>query len=143
SHEPQVLSDGWQARVEVPSPEPWQILVVEPASANAAKVWAAEVEAEDSGFFDKRSVILRSRTPGAAIHYTTDNSEPTAKSPRYVRPLEIKDTTTLRARVFADGQASLVSSFTFTKRPANHIAADGLPAFIHRLIAGEFDELLT
>jgi len=126
--EPEILSDGRQARVEVPSPEPWQMLVVEPASPNAAKVWAAEAEVEDFGFFDKRSVILRGRTPGVAIHYTTDNSEPTVKSPRCVRPLEIENTTTLRARVFAGGQASLVSTFTFTKRPANNIATATAPA---------------
>ena len=42
--------------------------------------------------------------------------------------MEIKDTTTLRARVFAGGQASLVSTFTFTKRPANNIAAATAPA---------------
>ena len=121
SHEPQVLSDGWQARVEVPSPEPWAMLVVEPATANTAKVWAPEAETEDFGFFDQRSVALRSRTAGAAIHFTTDGSEPTAQSPRYTRPLVFKDTTTLRTRAIADGKASPVSVFTFTKRAANHL----------------------
>ena len=33
--EPQVLSDGYQARVELPSPEPWAMLIAEPASAKA------------------------------------------------------------------------------------------------------------
>jgi len=100
-HEPQVLSDGWQARVEVPSPEPWALLIVEPATANAAKVWAPEATTEDFGFFDQRSVALRSRTAGAAIHFTTDGSEPTDRSPRYTRPLAFTDTTTLRALAIA------------------------------------------
>jgi len=120
-HEPQVLSDGWQARVEVPSPEPWALLIVEPATANAAKVWAPEATTEDFGFFDQRSVALRSRTAGAAIHFTTDGSEPTDRSPRYTRPLAFTDTTTLRALAIADGKVSPVSVFAFTKRAANHL----------------------
>lgn len=121
SHEPQLLSDGWQARVAVPSPEPWAMLIVEPASGNTAKVWAPEAETEDFGFFDQRTVGLRSRTAGVAIHFTTDGSEATAQSPRYSRPLVFKDTTTLRACAVVDGKASPVSVFTFTKRAANHL----------------------
>jgi hypothetical protein len=126
--DPEILSDGWQARVELPSPAPWAMLVVEPASPDATDIWTAEVETEDFGFFDQRSVVLRTRTPGAAIHYTLDDTEPTTSSPRYVRALEIQKTTILRARVFAGGRASRVSSFTFTQRPANHLATTAPPA---------------
>ena len=127
--EPVVLSDGWQARVEVSSPEPWAMLVVEPASAKAPQVWAAEIETEEFGFFDKRTAVLQSRTPGAEIHYTTDGSKPTQKSPRYVKPVEITKNTTLTAQVFAGSQASAISTFVFTKQPANkqHSAAASAP----------------
>ncbi|HEY5255083.1 MAG TPA: chitobiase/beta-hexosaminidase C-terminal domain-containing protein [Acidobacteriaceae bacterium] len=36
------------------------------------------------------AVILRSETPGASIHFTTDSSEPTADSPVYAAPIMIK-----------------------------------------------------
>lgn len=124
SNEPQVLSDGWQARVELPSPGPWSMLIVEPATAIAAKVWAPEAETENFGFFEQRTVALRSRTAGAAIHFTTDGTEPTAKSSRYTRPLAFSATTTLRTRAIADGTASPVSLFTFTKHAANHLTPD-------------------
>jgi len=123
SHEPQVLSDGWQARVEVPSPEPWAMLIAEPASTNTATVWAPEAETEDFGFFEQRTVALRSRTTGAVIHFTTEGSEPTVQSPRYQRPIEITSDMTLKARAFSGGQASPVSVFVFAKQPANNLAA--------------------
>ena len=136
--EPQVISDGWQARVELPAPEPWGMLIAEPASANAAKVWAPEVETEDFGFFDQRSVTLRSRTPGAAIHFTTDVSEPSLKSPRYERPIEITRDTTLKARAFSGDQASPVSVFVFAKQPANNLAAaaKSMPGLSYELRRG-------
>ena len=120
--EPQVISDGWQARVELPAPEPWAMLIAEAATPNTAKVWAPEVETESMGFFDRRSVALRSRTTGASIHYTTDGSEPSLQSPQYERPIEISRETTLKARAYSGGQASPVSVFVFAKQPANNLA---------------------
>jgi hypothetical protein len=111
--EPKILSDGWQAQVEVPAPDPWSILIAEPATSKGPQVWAAEVETEDFGFFDKRTAVLHSRTPGAEIHYTTDGTEPTQKSPRYEKPIEMTKTTTLRTQVFQGAQASKLSSFVF------------------------------
>lgn len=46
---------------------------------------------------------------GAAVHYTTDGSTPTASSPRYSQPFPCADTGTLRmVTVAPDGHASLV-----------------------------------
>ncbi|MDE6768148.1 MAG: chitobiase/beta-hexosaminidase C-terminal domain-containing protein, partial [Muribaculaceae bacterium] len=42
-------------------------------------------------------------TEGASIHYTTDGSEPTEKSPLYSEPVEIVSNGTFRARAFVDG----------------------------------------
>jgi hypothetical protein len=42
---------------------------------------------------------------GTEIRYTTDGSEPTAQSERYVEPLEIAQTLTLRAATFRRGKA--------------------------------------
>jgi hypothetical protein len=121
--EPEVISDGFQARVELPSPAPLQIVIAEPASPSSPKVWAPEVDTESFRFFDRRHAALRSRTPGAVIHFTTDNSEPGVQSPRYERPIEITGDTTLKARAFSNGQASPVSVFRFGKQPANHLTA--------------------
>lgn len=50
SQEPRVLSEGFQARVELPSPAPWQIVIAEPASPTAAKVWAPRSRPRTSAF---------------------------------------------------------------------------------------------
>jgi len=135
--EPQVLSDGFQARVELPSPAPWQIITGEPATPSVAKVWAPEVETEDFHFFHTRHAVLRSRTMGAAIHFTTDGSEPTVQSACYERPIEITSDTTLKARAFSGGQASRVSVFVFAKQPANNLAAvSTMPGLTYELRRG-------
>jgi hypothetical protein len=42
---------------------------------------------------------------GSEIRYTTDGSEPTAQSPLYTAPLEVGQTTTLKATAFRKGKA--------------------------------------
>jgi hypothetical protein len=45
------------------------------------------------GVFDgDTAVVLRSATPGSAIHFTVDNSEPVADSPVYTAPIMVKGT---------------------------------------------------
>lgn len=48
-------------------------------------------------------LTLHTRTPGAAIHYTTDGTTPTALSPRYNPPAELDPAGGLRAVAFAAG----------------------------------------
>jgi nicotinamidase-related amidase len=55
---------------------------------------------------------------GDEIRYTTDGSEPTAKSPRYTAPLKIGQTQTLCAAAFRKGkQTSLPSSAFYVRLP--------------------------
>jgi hypothetical protein len=117
--EPTILSDGFQTRVDVPVPDYWSILVVEPSTAVANIPWAPEVTTESLEFFDSRSVVLRSRTPGSNIRYTLDGTTPTESSPSYVQPIVVSSSGSLKARAFVDGTGSPVSEFALTKLPSN------------------------
>ena len=48
-------------------------------------------------------VVLRSAAPFAEIHYTLDNSEPAASSPRYEGPITLNGSSTIKAGLFRDG----------------------------------------
>ena len=54
-------------------------------------------------FKETMRVVLSQPEKGAEIHYTLDGSLPGKSSPVYREPIEIKEPTTLRARVFKDG----------------------------------------
>ena len=65
--------------------------------------------------------------PNAAIHYTLDQSEPTASSPKYSAPLTITNSAHLKARAYANGKAVSLSTHAFFARqnpepPAPQIA---------------------
>ena len=51
---------------------------------------------------DKTSLMMTCETPGAAIRYTTDGSEPNAESALYEGPVELTENCVFRARSFAD-----------------------------------------
>ena len=74
-------------------------------------------------------VLLRSVTTGAAIHYTTDNSTPTASSPLYTGPITLSTLpATVKAVAIKDGASSAVSTFEYTQARAGAITcnrADG------------------
>jgi len=56
---------------------------------------------------------------GATVHYTTDGSVPTRRSAVYASPLELSETTTIRAAAFRNGkQVSLPSEAYFVKLSA-------------------------
>ncbi len=62
-----------------------------------------------------QAVTITSTTPGAAIHYTTDGSTPTAASTLYGGPVDVSATTTLRAIATAAGYAdSAVGTAAYT-----------------------------
>lgn len=62
-----------------------------------------------------QSVSISCTTSGAAIHYTTNGSEPTASSPTYSSPISVATTTTLKAKGFKDGWTpSATASATYT-----------------------------
>jgi hypothetical protein len=58
----------------------------------------------DHTFIDSTVVAMMSTLSGLTIHYTLDGSEPSLKSPVYMRPFEIRKNTTLKA--FAIGKES-------------------------------------
>ncbi|MEM7040247.1 MAG: GH92 family glycosyl hydrolase, partial [Bacteroidota bacterium] len=60
----------------------------------AAVPW---LEAESQTFTDQMSVKIRHFDPQIRLHFTTDGSEPTTASPVYTEPLQIDQTTTIRA----------------------------------------------
>lgn len=66
-------------------------------------------------FFDKAILRITSKLE---IRYTTDGSEPTIRSERYVEPLTVQKSSVVKARAFYGGKAvSTVSSLTVTKMP--------------------------
>jgi len=62
-------------------------------------------------------ISISCSTEGAAIHYTTDGTEPTASSPVYNAPIVAKDNFTLKAFAVAEG-----------KRPSPVVTADYIVA---------------
>ncbi len=54
-------------------------------------------------FENETEVSLSCKTPGAAIHYTLDGSEPTEDSPLYENPFILTESCAIRARAFKKG----------------------------------------
>ncbi|HQB41190.1 MAG: SUMF1/EgtB/PvdO family nonheme iron enzyme [Candidatus Cloacimonadales bacterium] len=50
-----------------------------------------------------QNISLTCATYGAAVYYTTDNSEPTQSSTQYARPILVSTTTTIKAKAFKEG----------------------------------------
>lgn len=69
------------------------------------KVATPKFDPSPGRFQGMQWVNISCSTPGAVIHYTTDGTQPTEKSPRYTGPLLITSTTTLKARAFKSGLA--------------------------------------
>ncbi|MHC4742163.1 MAG: FN3 associated domain-containing protein, partial [Planctomycetota bacterium] len=83
---------------------------------------------KDRGFYDAPfSVIIRTETEGATIHYTTDSSTPSeTHGTEYTEPINISTTTCLRAMAFKFGcMPSDVDTHTYiflddvVRQPAN------------------------
>jgi nicotinamidase-related amidase len=76
----------------------------------------------DRPYFMERPTVITltaSWLDGAEIRYTTDGSEPAAKSPLYTKPLTIDGTQTLRAAAFRRGKrVSLPSEAFYVRMPA-------------------------
>ncbi len=62
-----------------------------------------------------QSVTISCSTPGAAIHYTTNGSDPTGSSPTYSSPISVSSTTTIKAIAIKAGlDNSAIASATYT-----------------------------
>jgi len=59
-------------------------------------------------------VSFTAAAPGETIRYTTDGSEPTARSPRYFAPFLVASNLTVKAVAIANAQPGKVASQTFT-----------------------------
>jgi outer membrane protein assembly factor BamB len=62
-------------------------------------------------------VLLASGSRKQKVHYTDDGSLPTRNSPQWTGQIEIKKTTTLKARSYLGGQPTAVSEATFIIDP--------------------------
>lgn len=73
----------------------------------------------EGGTFDQpQNVAIACATEGAAIHYTTDGTEPTAESPQYTDTISIESTTTVKAKAFKEGMtdsATAAAAYTIQK----------------------------
>lgn len=89
-------------------------------------------------FTTAQSVTLSCATDGAAIHYTTDGSTPTADSAVYSGPIDVSETTTIKAYAAKAGwkdsavaEATYtihIPTYTVTYRVVNGAWADGTAA---------------
>jgi predicted alpha-1,2-mannosidase len=59
-----------------------------------------DIRFSDILFLDSREVTIAAPEPGVAIHYTLDETEPSAKSPLYSAPLRIVKPSVLKVRAF-------------------------------------------
>ena len=85
--------------------------------APALKAVEAPVITPDGGSFTgSQTVTITCATDGAAIHYTTDGTEPTASSTKYSGGFTITATTTIKAVAFVGEAKSSVTSATFTRK---------------------------
>ena len=81
----------------------------------------AEANPSSGAVSEGTLVTLATNTPEASIYYTTDGSDPTAESTLYTEPIQIEESTTIKAIVIKEGlENSEVSSFEY------RIAKDGL-----------------
>ena len=83
-------------------------------------------------FSGSTTVQISTSTPGAAIHYTVDGSEPTSLSEPYAGPFELTQTTTVKARAFLEGyEDSAVATASFVRAEDSPVvAADGLALWL-------------
>lgn len=79
-------------------------------------------------FASEVTVTITALAPGE-IHYTTDGTEPTEKSPVYAAPLALHKTTTIKARNFVNGQAGPVSATTYAALKMPAIVRTRLPVY--------------
>ena len=71
--------------------------------------------------FTDSTQVSMSGPDGAAIHYTTDGSTPTAESTLYSEAFSLSATTTVKAIAIKDGQSSEVVSKVFIKSSGDNL----------------------
>jgi uncharacterized repeat protein (TIGR03806 family) len=83
---------------------------------DASRLIAPTMDPAGGSFNGPTRVHLTTPTAECSIRYTTDGTEPTARSPMYQEPLEIKRSARVVAKAFHDktGEASPEATSTFT-----------------------------
>ena len=79
-------------------------------------VKAPVITPNGGSFTGSQTVTITCATDGAAIHYTTDGTEPTASSAKYSGGFTITATTTIKAAAFVGEAESSVTSAVFTRK---------------------------
>jgi len=111
--------NGADVRIELPAmlvaPQLPTVVVLEVKGAPIVYK-APAITAESGEFVSGLEVAIASGSPGLAVHYTLDGSEPTSNSPVAEAPVRIGATCTVQARAFHRGApVSAVVARTFTK----------------------------
>jgi len=85
-------------------------------------------------FEQEQTVNLRADARGGEVRYTLDGSEPTPTSPLYEKPIELRETTIVRAQTFKNGSAVGFE----TKADFKKVQNKRLPSWYQSLLAGRF-----
>ena len=64
-------------------------------------------------YAEAQTVTMSCTTEGAAIHYTTDGTEPDGNSTQYTEPISVSTTTTFKAKAIKGDDASAVITATY------------------------------
>src|SRR5438477_5895068 len=75
-------------------------------AATASQLPGPEFSPSSGVYTNALAVRLVASTPGAVIRYTLDGSEPTRGSRKYAAPMQIADSTLLKAKVFGTGSSN-------------------------------------
>ena len=93
----------------------------------------------DGGFYESPiQLSLSSASGSGTIHYTTNGSKPVSSSPIYSGPINISETTVLKARVFESGKIpGKTTTHTFFISEARNLPVVSISAENHFLLNGE------
>ena len=113
-----------------------------PGQPNAGATYARQAAkvtfSERGGLRSEASLsVAMASDGGAAIHYTTDGSEPTEASPLYTGPLTLTATTVLRAVATEDG------ALPSAQAAATYVLGDSHPAGMYTVcVSGDYEKLI-
>ena len=121
--EPTAKSTEYTAAISVTAPVTLKAIAVKTGMNNSAvasasytiKVATPEFSVASGAVESETSVTITCSTEGAKIYYTTDGSEPTAKSKEYTAAISVTAAVTLKAIAVKDGMNdSAVASVSYT-----------------------------
>lgn len=119
------LAQGPVGTLELPALSPWGILVIDPAPDASGGVWPPTAR-KSRKFYQPIDVTLETATAGAEIRYTLDGTPPSRSARLYTEPFRVAETTRVRVRAFAHGQASVETSVELVRRqPPPDLARNG------------------